>query len=466
MFSNNNCCITPIGTLDLLTGSTRPLPENVTHWIDMATSFFYSCNGQYLFASGFFEPSHNTYTHARRANLFELSDVVDFSWEDKGRHLVDVSPSGRYLVLGAPHLFLGKETEEKALYLHDTKSKVTLEVPLPKPLERWDGEFNFSRDETRLTAFFFGGKGLNVVIWDCLGPAPRLTNHATLDSDLQIWPRGIHVHSCAASAVVVTGTRSLQRVGFGDTIELLDTSKFIYDYPHRLSTISRDRSLWALMSYGPKGGNAQIIDLVSSDARARQFDLDWSHSDVPEILTEGSSLPIGISPDLGVLIINAEVFDLTSTTNGKGVSERLTLTPFTIKDAPALLRPHLHDISWANLECRISPCNSYVLYVGSGDQWGNRIRFSSAIYLYRIDLQKRTSARLELVLPENLVSLHTCFHPSLPLMAISYGSAMATELEDIGEKPPPLRLAICDLKSLEMTILETPKGQSTQIIAE
>ena len=468
MFKDNNCCVIPIGTLDLLTGSTRPLPENVTHWIDMATSLFYSCNGQYLFASGFFEPSHNTYTYARRANLFELSDVVDFSWEDKSRHLVDVSPSGRYLVLGAPSLFLEKETGEKALYLHDTKFDVTLELLLPKPLNYWEGKFNFSRDGTRLTAFFFGRKSLNVITWDCLGPAPRLTNHATLDLDLQIWARGTHVHSSATSAVVVTETRSLQRVEFGDKIELLDASKSVDDHLHRLSTISRDGSRWALVNYGPKGGNVQIIDLASPDVPAQYFDFDWSHSDIPEILTEASCLPIGISPDLNlsVLIIDAEVFDLTSTTNSKGPSERLTLTPFIMEGASALLRPHLHQIRWANLQCRISPCNSYVLYVGSGDQWGNKIRFSSAIYLYRINLQKRTLARLELVLLESLVSLHACFYPSLPLMAISYGSAMVTKLEDIGEKPPPLRLAICDLKSLEMTILEKPKGQFTQIIAE
>lgn len=465
MFKDNNCCMTPIGTLDLLTGSRRPLPDNIIHGINMADGLFYSRNGQNLFASSVHEPS-GTSIQARRAELLEPSHFVDFSWEDKSRHLVDVSPSARYLVLGPSFLFRGNKREEKTLNLHDTKFNVTLEFPLPKPLEVWDGEFYFSRDETRLTAFFFGRKGLNVMIWDCLGPASRLTNHATLDLDLQIWPRGIHMHSSATSAVVVTRTRSMHRIGLGDTVELLDASKSIDEYPYRLSTVSRDGSHWALVSYGREGGKVQNINLASPDVPAQHFDLDWSHSDIPEILTEDSNLPIGISPDLSVLIINAEVFDLTSTTNSKGSPERLTLTPFIMEAASALLRPHLHSIRWANLQCRISPCNSYVIYVGSGDQWGNRTRFSSAIYLYRIDLQKRTSARLELVLPENLISLDVSFHPSLPLIAMSYASPTAAELKEILEEAPPQRLAICNLKSLEMTIIETPKDQSTLTTAE
>lgn len=454
MFSDNNCCITPIGTLDLLTGSTRPLPENVTHWIDRAVGLFYSYNGQYLFASNFYESSSNISIQARRAELAEPSRFVDFSWEGKSRHLVDVSPSGRYLVLGPQFLLFEKEAEEKALYLHDTKLKVTLEVPLPKPLERWEAEFHFSRDETRLTAFFFGHKGLNVMIWDCLGPAPRLMEHATLNLDLQTWPPGIYVHSSATSAVVVTSRRSMLRIGLGDRIELLDASKSIDDYPYRFSTISRDGSHCALVSYGQKGGKVQIIDLASPDIPAQHFDLDWSHSDIPEILTKDISLPIGISPDLSVLIINAEVFDLTSTTNSKGPPERLTLTPFMMEAASALLRPHLRRIPGMSLRCIISPCSSYVIYVCSGDQWGEETRFSSVIYLYRIDIQRRTSARLELALPERLIFLDSSFHPSLPLMAISYS-----------EEQPPLHLAICDLKSLEMTILETPKRRSPQIMA-
>lgn len=464
MFSDNNCCITPIGILDLLTGSTRPFPENVTRLIDRAAGLFYSCDGQYLFASNVYESSSNISIQARRADLAEPIHFVDFSWEGKSRHLVDVSPSGRYLVLGPSSLLFEDEMEEKALYLHDTKSKVTLEVLLPKPLERWGAEFKFSRDETRLTAFFFGSKDLNVMIWDCLGPAPRLTDHATLNLDLQIYPPGIYVHSSATSAIVVTRGRSMLRIGFGNRIELLDASKSIDDYPYQFSTISRDGSHWALVSCERKGGKVQIIDLASLDVPAQHFDLDWSHSDIPEILTEHSSLSIGISPDLSVLIINAEVFDLTSTTNSKGPSERLTLTPFKMEAASALLRPYLHTTTSASLQCRISPCNSYVIYVGSGDWWGEETRFSSAIYLYRIDIQRRTSARLELVLPERLISLNSSFHPSLPLIAISYGSAIATELQD-REEPPPLHLAICDLESLEMTILETPKGRSTQRMA-
>ena len=465
MFKDDNCCITPIGTLDLLTGSRLPLPDNVTSWIGMAGGLFFSCNGQYLFASNIYQPSDNSISRARRAHLVEPSHAVDFCWEDKRRCLVDVSPSGQYLVLEVLQLFPETETEDSTLYLHDTNLNVTLELPLPKSLNYWESKFDFSRDETRLTAFLVGrDASLTVTIWGCLSPEPRLTSHARLYLDSSVRLQGIYVHKAANSAIIVTRTRSMQRIGFGDSIELLDRSKFIDDHPHRLSTISRDSSHWALVRYGKKSGKVQITDLASPDASARHFDIEWSNSDITEILAQGTSLPVGVSPDLRVLIVNAEVFDLTRTTNGKDLSESLTLTPFTMEAAPALLKLHQYQFEAWGLECQISSCNSYILYTSQGDQWGSRSRYSSAIYLFRIDLQTRTSARLELALPDNLISLHASFHPSLPLMAISYASPTETELTNIQEKPPSLRLAICDLTSLEMTVLETPKGQTTEIM--
>ena len=462
MFTNNHCCNTPVATLDLLTSSRRPLPDNITEWIGKAITLFYSRSGQLLFISMIYGPSNIHPVQARRADFLEPSHFVDFCWEDKGRRLNDVSPSGRYLVLGTTY-----SSAEEAVYLHDTTFNTTLELPLPEPLEYMESKFHFSREETRLTCFLFvRNRRLAVMIWDRLGPAPRLTSHASLDLDRPIQRHGIHVHKAATSAVIVTGTRMIQRVELGDEIKFLDAGNHIDEYPHGLSTISRDGSHWVLVSYGRKGGKVQIIDLRSPDAPARHFMLQWSQSDVPETLTQGDSLPIGISPDLRVLIINAEVFDLTTTTTvGKDPSKMLTLSSFTIEAAPDSLRRHGHQNRYEVLQCLISPCNSYVIYVSRGGQWGQESQYSSAFLLYRIDVQKRTSARLGLTLPERMISISASFHPSLPLMTLSYASPTATELTKIKESPPELRPVICDLRSLEMTILKIPKGQLTEAIA-
>ena len=269
---------------------------------------------------------------------------------------------GRTLCLG----------EEKAICLYDTTFNKTLELLLPEPLAYVESKFHFSRNETRLTCFLFDKSwGLAVVIWDCLRPSPRLTNIGSLGLDWTIGPAGILVHKVATSAVIVTGTRSIQRVEFGDEIKFLDAEGCINEYPHSVSTISRDGSHLALVIYSRKGGKVQITDLTSPDAPDRHFMVQWSQSDIPETLTQGYYLPIGISSDLCVLIVNAEVFDLTTnTTNDKYPREKPNLTPSVMEAAPALLRPHRHRIEPWYLRCLISPCNSYVIYVCQGDQWG------------------------------------------------------------------------------------------------
>lgn len=470
MFKDDHQCLIPNEIVDLRTGNRRPFSDVVLGWVDSAPGMFYSCNGQFLFASSF-HPNNDWSEHeavqARRVDPFEPSHFVDFRWEDERRQLVDVSPTSRYLVLGTPHDFNSPTTKETVLYLYDTKSSETIELHLPEPLAYNFGKFHFTRHETRLIAFLFGpfSTSMNVLIWDCLATAPRLMSHASLYLNISSSPQQIHIHKAATSAVMVTKMRSIQRIELGDEIKFLDTNKLIDDYPYRSSTISRDCSHWALVSYGQKGGKVQIMDLMSPYKPARHLDLEWSHSDIPRALSQGTDVPTAFSPDFRVLIINAEVFDITIR-EGDDPSERYTRTPFTMEALPSLLEPHRHQFTAWGLECQISPCNSFVLYVGNGDQWGNKSRYSSAIFLYRINVEKRTSARVELNLPEELVSLDASFHPSLPLMAISYASPTVAELEDIEQRPPSLQLTVFDLKSLETTVLEVPKGQHMEAIAK
>ena len=330
MFKDDSQCLIPSGMVDLRAGSRRPLSDSILGWVDSASGMFFSCNGQYLFASSFYSNdwSEDEAVQARRVDPFEPNHFVDFRWEDKKRRLADVSPTSRYLVLGTPNDFNTLRPKETLLYLYDTKSNDTIELRLPEPLDYRNGKFHFTRHETRLIAFLFGqfSKCMNVLIWDFLATAPRLTSHASLCLHSPIWPQQIHIHKAATSAIVVTKTRSIQRIELGDEIKLLDTNNLIDDYPHRLSAISRDCSQWALVSYGQKGGMVQIMDLMSPYKPARHLDLEWSHSDIPTVLLQGTGVPIALSPDLRVLIINAEVFDI-AISEGNDPSERLTRTP-------------------------------------------------------------------------------------------------------------------------------------------
>ena len=459
IFKDDHHCITPSGMLDLIKNDRRLLPDSLHHRFDVSGHLFHSCSGKYLFASetDYFEPSEETPAQVKRVDIFEPSLSIDSWWVKKGRTLADVSPTGRYLVLGVRDGFSVVNFKEE-MSLYDTISNETIDLHLPEPLDYLESKFHFSKHETRLTAFLLGRSAINVLIWDCLAIAPRLTSHAKWSPNFYTGPRQIHVHKAATSAVMVTGTRSIQRIGLGDSIEFLDAEEVIDDYPHRLSAISMINSSWALVSYGRKGGKVQILDLMSSDAPARSFELEWSQSEIAEILDLSTSLPQTLSPDLDVLVINAEVFDMANKVNKPFVS---TLAPFTIEGLPALLKSHRYPISSWGLQCYISPCNSFVVYVGRGDQWGNTSRYSPAIDLFQIDLEKRTSARLELNLPDELCSPHASFHPSLPLMAISYALPTVTGFDNI----PSLHLAIFDLKTLEAVELGVPGGQLKNAIA-
>ena len=472
IFNNDHQCITPCGVLDLITGNRRPLPDGILGDSGSYARLYYSCSGRYLFAS---EPFTNNLSEehpilARRFDIFEPSLSVNFSLGDERRRVLDVSLTGLYLVLGKKPLE-DNQPKDDIIYLYNTDSNKTTELRLPEPLEIWDNStFHFSHHDKRLVLFLPAIGGLKVMIWDCLATQPKLRSSAYLRSNSFIGRNQIHVHKAANSAVIVTNKVFIQRIELGDEIKFPDENKVIDDYPHRLSKISRDGAHWALVSYGKNCGKVQIIDTLSRNTPARRFDLDWLQSDIPTFLDPRSCLPISMSPDLRVLIIDSEVFDITIN-ESNGASESSTLTPFTIEGLPLLLKPHRHRYPTWGLNCQISPCNSYVIYVGQGDQWGQKSRYLSAIFLYRIDLERRTSVRLELNLPEGSDSFDASFHPSLPLLTIRYALPTSTELKEIElnslfKDPPMMRLAIFDIDTLEMTSLEIPNGQHRESLAE
>ena len=474
IFSDDHHCITPSGMLYLSTGNIKPLPDGILGDVSFYAGLFFSGNGRYLFATEWWTlgSPEERLALARRFDTFEPTLSVDFPMGDKMRRVLDVSLTGLYLVLGEPFVDENeRQPEDDALYLYNTDSNETTELRLPEPLEYCNGKFHFAHHETKLFAFLpaqFGG--LRVIIWDCLATHSRLRSFAYLGQASFIDRHQIHVHKAANSAVIVTDTNLIQRIELSDEIKCPDENTVIDDYPHRLSKISRDGMRWVLVSYGQNCGKVQIIDITSHNAPARRFDLDWSQSDIPHVVAQGSCLSMSLSPDLSVLIINSEVFDITIN-ESNGASESSTLTPFTIEGLPILLKPHRHRYPSWGLECKISPCNSYVIYVGQGDQWGKKSRYLSAMFLYRIDLQRRTSVRLELDLPEGSGSFDASFHPSLPLVTIRYAlptsiKRMEVDLDNLFKIPLMMRLAIFDFETLKMTSLEIPNSQHRESLAK
>lgn len=470
IFMDNRKCVTLSGMLDLRTGQRQPFPEGLIHQVAsqmMASRVFFSCNGQQMFIAEYVssDSSENSSNSATRVAPFEPNLCIKYSWKEETRSMVDVSPTGRYLVLSASPALLGSDMDdlgEHAVYVYDTDSSETIELPLHERFDYWDGKFHFSRHETRLIAFLMGravGNQMTYVnIWDCLVTTPRLKSHIKICSGPLLPRQMIHIHQAGTSAVVVSNAKSIQRIELSENIKSLDATEVTEDLPCKFLTISRDGSRLALVSYGREGGQIQIIDLTSPQAPARRLKLERSQRDMLRHINPGSKLPGDLSPDLGVLVIDAEVFDIT--TDGDDA-----LIPFTIEGLPALLEPHRSRIASLRLRCHVSPCQSYVVYEGEGDQWGGA-RYTAAIMLFRIDLKSRTSTKLELKIPEKLVSASAAFHPSLPLMTLSYASPSPAEAKTLQHQAPMLHLAVVDLRSLEITRLAIPDSLPTNVIAE
>lgn len=230
-------------------------------------------------------------------------------------------------------------------------------------------------------------------------------------------------------------------ISFPDAADVSD------DYPWTLSAVSNDGVRLACVSYGRKRGQVQTMGLASAKGTVRQFDLAWSSCEEPELLT------VGLSPDLGVLVVDADVFQLIGPHDGP------TLVPYTIGGLPESLeafRRGARPAHWCKLQCHVSPCNSYIVYFCEGDPW-SRKTYPTTSFLFRIDTASRWSTRLDLPLPETLMFVSADFHPSLPLIVVSYSSSSEPNYESPEhDEPLPIHVAVVNLESLRMTQIKLP----------
>lgn len=449
VFGDDCHCLTPSGKIYLEPGVSQPFQEelhpNLGSLSEKVISSFYSGSGKYLFISNF---SDGYECQAIRTTPIEFTPPVYCLWKERKRRIADVSHTGRYLVLSA----LLHESGEVSLFLYDVELDKTIELPFPERFHYWDAKYSFSRDEKQLIAFIpsviSGIHNINVMVWNDFGTEPELNNHGKLKLDSLICSKQIYMNKDETSALMVSGTRTVQRIELGAKITFPDAVDMLDNYPCHFAFVSKDGAHLASLSYGQYKGQLQLIDLTPENVPIRRLDLNWSPCSDPQFLT------LGISSDLRVLVVDTEVFNIAE------ADDSLASTPFTIIGLPELIEHHrtgARSSHWCQLRCHVSPCSSYVVYVREGDRWAQE-KYPTCIFLFRIDVVSRSSNRLNLQLPEDLVFASADLHPSLPLMVLSYASASNVDSLWVGEGPPPLLqyFFIMDLESLDMKPIDMP----------
>lgn len=461
-FTDDGHCLTPSGEIHLASGTRRPLFYRQPNLSFLRPLFvrrpnlsvldesnvigsFYSQNGKYLFLSGVTDDGDDRGYRAIRVTLFTETSEHLCSWKDSSRRLVGVSPSGRYLVLSSNRMSFNSGDE--FLYVYDCDTSETVQLPFVERLDYWEIKYHFVKDETELIVFIpclvSGIPTMNVFVWSNLQSDPLLKSYGQLKLDSEISPLLIHINKDKFSALMVSGKGVIQRVDFRTQVRFPDAPDVSDDFPCTISQVSKAGTHWALLSYGQNTAQLQMTDLSSANGPIHRLDLDLSFWDEPY------SRAVTLSPDLSLLVVDAQVFSIAEGENS------LTSAPFTIDglaEKLAHFRDGLSPRYWCHLRCLISPCNSCIIFISPGD----RERIPLTIYAFRIDLVSRTSSRLHLPLPNDLTYISVDFHPSQYLMLLSY----STSDNEVYEELLFLQIFLVELDSLEMKPIGLPKSAS------
>ena len=451
VFLDGDHCLTPTGKIHLASGSERLIFDRLSERLGFdemtVLASFYSENGKYLFIS---EKLHDGTYRAIRLALFTEASEYLCSWKESRRRLVDVSPSGRFLVLStAPNSF--QTRGDDFLCLHEVDTSKSIQLTLVKRLDYIKAKYQFMKDETELIVFvpcyIHGIPTINVSVWSDLQSDPLLRSYGQLKLDDPISPLQIHVNSDESSALMVLESRVIQRVEFSNNIEFPDAPDVNDDYPCTISQVSKDGVRWALLRYGQNKAQLQMTNVLSTRGSIHRLNLELSPCNEPH------SRVASFSPDLWVLIVDTQVFSIAEGLHG------LKSKSFTIQGLSELVvrfQTRLNPRHWCQLHCLISPCNSYVIFTCQGDPRA-REDAPSVILAFRVDLESSSSTRLDLQLPKGLTYVSAAFHPSQHLMLLSYSSSSGFDTRDL-EEMPPLQISIVDLESLEMKPISLPVG--------
>ena len=449
VFLDGGYCLTPSGEIHLASGSRRPLPDLLSrHHI---LGLFFSQNGKYLFISKMLQDG---ICQAVRVALFTETSEYLCSWKDSRRRVADVSPSGRFLIL-SPHLdSMSTSRGDDSLHLYDVGTSEIIRLASVKKLYYREAKYQFMKNEMELVVFttcwIQGVSTMTVLVWTDLQSHPLLKSYGELKSELEciIHPRQIHVNNDECSALMVSEDRVIQRVDFRTQVTFSDAPDLDDGYPCTISQVSKDSVRWAQLRYGQSKAQLQITDLSAARGPIYKLDLELSPCDEPQLLAAS------FSPNLTVLVVDAQIFSITEETNG------LTSTSFTIQGLPELIagyRSRLNSRHWCRLSCLISPCNSYFICFSPGGRYGGEVD-PTIMYAFRVDLASRSSARLNLHLPKDSTFISAGFHPSQQLMLLSYSSSSGPDTQVLKELPPA-QVSIVRLESLEMEHIALPQSK-------
>ena len=453
VFLDGGYCLTPSGKIHLASGSRRPLFDRLSKHFDSAhmnvLGSFYSQNGKYLFIS---EELHGNIFRAIRVTLFTETSEYVCSWKDSSRHLADVSPSGRFLVLSPSYDTIQTEKGDEYLYLYDVSTSETVLLPFVEPMEYYQAKYHFMKNERELIVFIgcsiHGVGTMNVLVWSDLQSHLVLRSHGQLKVGF-IEPEQIHVNHDESSALMVSGDMVVHRVDFRTQVTFPDSSDLNDDDPCTMSQVSKDGVRWALLKYGNNRAQLQLTDVSAARGHIHRLDLELSPCGQPHLLVAS------FSPNLRVLVVDAQVFSVVEGPNG------LTATSFTIKGLPELLlhyRIRLNPRHRNPLRCLVSPCNSYFMFISPGEPYARDVA-PSTLYAFRVDLVSRSSARLDLHLPKDLTFISADFHPSQQLMLLTYSSVSRPAFELL-EEAPPMHVFLVELENLERKPIVLPKSRS------
>ena len=372
-----------------------------------------------------------------------------YSWDERRWRLFDVSTYGRYLIIG------DMWAEEKSIHLFDTVTRKVEDLICPISNIRigWSSKSHFSRCERKLIAFLpcalAGICIMNVIVWDDLLESKHYSRYGELPMDALIMSTfHIFVHQHGNSALLLTRDKTIQEVKLGNEVEFPGAKIVDEEYPCKLSKVSEDGLRLALLRYGPRKGYVQILQLNSA-VPSRQSHLRWSDCDDPKVLA------IAWSPDLSILVVDAQVFDLMAPKNDT------MLDPLKIPGITELIqsrRVGLKASRYAHFRCQISLCKSFIVFVNPGAPPDGDI---SAIYptdllVFRIELRLRLVTQLQIDLPDTLSFMSVQLHPFLPLMAMCFASATEVEIRDWESELPQLHMKILNLETLVAKVIDVP----------
>ena len=459
-FLDGGHCVTSSGEIHLASGSRRPLFDDLSKYVDSGDKSicgsFYSPNSKCLFISEMLHSGGGDsflYRATRVALFTEISQSI-CSWKDSSRRLADVSPSGRFLVLSPSYDTIWMGRRDEFLHVYDINTSETVLLPFKERLGYHLAKYHFTKNETELIVFIgcliHGICTMNVFVWSGLQSHPVLRSYGQLKSRMghTIAPHQIHVNDDESSALMISEDRVIQRVDFDTQITFPNAPEVNGDYPRTISQVSTDGVRWALLKYDQCKAQLQITDVSAARASIHRLDLELSPCDEPHLLKAR------FSPNLRVLVIDAQVFSIVEGMNG------LTAKSFIIQGLPELLlhyRTTLNLNDYDRLSYLISPCNSYFVLISPGDPKARKAA-PAKVYAFQFDLMSSSSARLDLHLPKDLTFVSAKFHPSQQLMLLSY-SLFSRPWFGPREEAPPMQVSIVVLGSLEIKPIVLPKGE-------